>query len=72
MNIFNVICFQNIIKNIIKNFFSDIASSSVAKCEERKKSSIVSKFSPQNCLFYRTEIHGFVLKQPIKIKQIPN
>ena len=30
----------------------------------------VSKFSPQNCVFYRTEIHGTVLKQPIRIEHL--
>ena len=27
----------------------------------------MSKFKPQNCVFYRTEIHGTVLKQAIRI-----
>ena len=30
----------------------------MAKCEERKRSPNVLKFSPENCVFYRTEIHG--------------
>ena len=35
----------------------------------------LSKFSQQNCVFYRTEIHRTVMKQPIRtdnlIKQKP-
>ena len=30
----------------------------------------VSKFSPQKCVFYRTGIHGTVLKQPIRIEYL--
>ena len=30
----------------------------------------VSKFSPQKCVFYRTKIHGTVLKQPIRIEYL--
>ena len=30
----------------------------------------VSKFSPQNCVFYQTEIRGTVLKQPIRIEYL--
>ena len=40
----------------------------MAKCEERK--SLLTKFSLQNCVFYRTEIHWNVLKQPIRIEYL--
>ena len=30
----------------------------------------MSKFSPQNCVFCRTEFHGKVLKQPIRIEYL--
>ena len=30
----------------------------------------VSKFLPQNCVFYRKEIHGTVFKQPIRIEYL--
>ena len=47
----------------------------MAKCVERKNLPTVSKFLPQNCVFYRTEIHETVLQQPIRteylIKQNP-
>ena len=42
----------------------------MAKCEERKSLPTVSKLLPQNCVFYRTEIRGTVLKQPIKIEYL--
>ena len=41
----------------MKNLFSNIAPSSMAKCEEGKSLSTASKYSPQNYVFYRTEIH---------------
>ena len=30
----------------------------MAKCEKRKSLPTVLKFSTENCVFYRTEIHG--------------
>ena len=42
----------------------------MAKCEQRKSLPTLSKFSLQNCVFYRTEIHGTVLKQPIRIEYL--
>ena len=42
----------------------------MAKCEERKRLPTMPKFSPQNCVFYRTEIHGTVLKQTIRIERL--
>ena len=30
----------------------------------------VSKFLPQNCVSYRTKLHGTVLKQPIRIEYL--
>ena len=42
----------------------------MAKCEERKNLPTVPKLSPQNCVFYRTEIRGTVLKQPIIIEYL--
>ena len=30
----------------------------------------VSKFPPQICLLYRTEIHGTVLRQPIRVEYL--
>ena len=54
----------------IKNLFSNIVSSSMAKCEEIKSLPTVSKFLPQNCVFYGTEIRGTVLKQPIRIEYL--
>ena len=42
----------------------------MAKYEERKTLPTVSKFLPQNYVFYRTEIHGTVLKQPIRIEYL--
>ena len=32
----------------------------MAKCKERKSLCTMLKFSPQNCVFYQTEIHGTV------------
>ena len=58
--------FQKII-NSIKNLFSNIVPSSMAKCEERKSLPIMSIFSRQNCVFYPMEIRGTLLKQPIRI-----
>ena len=42
----------------------------MAKCKEKKSLPTVSKFSPQNCVFYQTEIHETVLKQPIRIEYL--
>ena len=42
----------------------------MATCEERKSLHTVSKFSPQNCVFYKTEIHVIVLEQPIRIEYL--
>ena len=42
----------------------------MAKYEERKILPNVSKFSSQNYVFYLTEIHGTVLKQPITIEYL--
>ena len=63
--------FQKIIKSI-KNLFSNIVSSSLAKCEESKRKSLptMSNFFPQNCVFYRIEIRRTVLKQPIRIEYL--
>ena len=58
--------FQKII-NSIKNLFSNIVPSSMAKCEERKSLPIMSIFSLQNCVFYPMEIRETLLKQPIRI-----
>ena len=54
----------------IKNLFSNIVSSSMAKCEEIKSLPTMSKLLPQNCVFYRIEIRRTVLKQPIRIEQL--
>ena len=42
----------------------------MAKCKERKGLPIVSKFLPKNSVVYKTEIHGTVLEQPIRIEYI--
>ena len=54
----------------MKNLFSNNVSSSISKCEERKNLPTVPKLSPQNCVFYRIEIRGTVLKQPIIIEYL--
>ena len=54
----------------IKNLFSNIVSSSMAKCEEIKSLPTMSKLSPQNCVFYRIETRRTVLKQPIRIEYL--
>ena len=40
------------------------------KVRRKKRLSTVSTFSPQNSVFYRIEIHGTVLKQPIQIEHL--
>ena len=50
--------------------FLNIARSSKAKYKERKSLVTMSKFSPQNCVFYWTEFRRTVLKQPIRIEYL--
>ena len=56
----------------IKNLFSNIVSSSRAKCEESKTKSLpaMSIFFPQNCVFYQIKIQRTVLQQPIRIEYL--
>ena len=68
-NIFTVVIFQNILKNVIKNLFSNISPYSKATCEERKFAYHVKTFAA-NCVIYRTQIQGTVLKQPIRIEYL--
>ena len=42
----------------------------MAKCDVRKRLPNVSDFLPQKYVFYQTEIHGTVLKQPIRIEYL--
>ena len=53
--------FQEIIKSI-KNLFSNIFPSSMAKCEERKSLPTMSIFFLQKSVFYRMEIRRTVFK----------
>ena len=53
--------FQEIIKSI-KNLFSNIVPSSMAKCEERKSLPTMSIFFLQKSVFYRMEIRRTVFK----------
>ena len=64
-----MVCFQKNIKRI-KNLFSKIVPSSMVKCEEGKSLPTMSNFLPQNCAFYRIEIHRTVVKQPIRIEYL--
>ena len=57
-NIIIVVSFHNILKNIVQNMFSNIS---------RK---VRRKISHQNCVFYQREIHGTVLKQPIRLEYL--
>ena len=56
-NIFTVVSFQNILKNVN------------ASCEERKFAYHVKTFAAY-CVIYRTQIQGTVLKQPIRIEYL--
>ena len=42
----------------------------MAISEERKSLPTASKMSLESCVFYQTEIHGTVLKQPIRIEYL--
>ena len=42
----------------------------MAKCKESKSLPTKSKFSLQNCVFYRVEFRRTVSKQPIKIEYL--
>ena len=67
-----IVFFQKIIKRI-KNLFSNIVPSSMAKWEERKRLPTTwpcQIFSSQNCVFYQMEIRRTVLKQPIRIRYL--
>ena len=50
--------------------FLNIVPSSNTKYKERKSLVTMSKFSPQNCVFYWTEFRRTVLKQPIRIEYL--
>ena len=42
----------------------------MSKCKERKSLPTMSKFSPQNCVFYQIEIRRTMLKKPIRIEYL--
>ena len=54
----------------MKDLFSNIVPSSMAKCKERKNLPTVSTFSPQKHIFYQIELRRTVLKQPIRIEYL--
>ena len=59
---FPVVCFKNVIMNIINNLLSNIALSPVAKCEKRK-------CLPKCQSLYFTKQNA-LLKQPIRIEYL--
>ena len=65
-----IVLLSFVFKKSIKTLFSNIAPSLKEKCKEGKTILTVSKFLPQNCVFYRTEIQGTVWKQPIRIEYL--
>ena len=77
----NDITFENLKRLFLKKykehkeFVFKYFSFRCVKVRGKKKFTLMSKFSPQNCVFYRMEIRRAMLKQPIRteylIKQKP-